>query len=489
MADVLELILRLTGTEEVSGKLENLSGKLGDIGQGLTSAGRKMTLGVTAPMVAMGTLAVMAASDYEEAANKVSVVFGEAADDVEAFAEDASTALGMSSAQALEAAGTYGNLFTAMGIGEEKAAGMSTEMIQLAADLASFNNIDPTVALEKLRAGLTGETEPLKALGVNLSAAGIELKALELGLISEGETLDAASKAQASYALILEQTKTAQGDYARTSDGLANTMRTVKAQFGDVAAELGTVLLPFVSQLAGFLKTLLERFQSLTPGQQKWIVILGAVAAAIGPLLVVIGTLVSALGTILPIVGAVAAVLTGPLGLAIAAVIAVIALLTVAWKKDWGGIRTTLTDFWNNTAKPILEQLWKWLGENVPKAIDFVVSRIKLFVWAWKEVINAIKNVIAWVKYLWDKLMSIELPAWLTPGSPTPLELGLKGISSAMRDVAKMSLPEFTASIGAGGAGGSVVNMSLQYAPAVSLADREELETRLGPLLSGMMRR
>ena len=80
---------------------------------------------------------------------------------------------------------------------------MSTEMVELAQDLSSFNNIPVTEALDKLRAGLLGETEPLKSLGAAFNQAELEAKALELGLISQGDKLDANAKMQASYALIM----------------------------------------------------------------------------------------------------------------------------------------------------------------------------------------------------------------------------------------------------------------------------------------------
>ena len=106
---------------------------------------------------------------------------------------------------------------------------MSQGLVQLAADLASFNNIGVDEALLKLQSGLVGETEPLRALGVNLNAAAVQAEALKMGLAANVETLTAADMAQARYALILQQTTTAQGDLARTSDGWANQNRILQA--------------------------------------------------------------------------------------------------------------------------------------------------------------------------------------------------------------------------------------------------------------------
>jgi hypothetical protein len=121
---------------------------------------------------------------------------------------------------------------------------MSKNLVALASDLASFNNLDPTDVLEKLRAGLAGEAEPLRSVGVFLNEAKVKAKAMELGLAdAHGEISDGA-KITARYNLILQETTTAQGDFARTADGLANSQRSANAQLEDAQAALGQKLLP-----------------------------------------------------------------------------------------------------------------------------------------------------------------------------------------------------------------------------------------------------
>ena len=155
------------------------------MGSKLAAAGKMAAVGIGVAAVAIGGLAIStisAASDLNEAMSKVDVVFGSSAGAVKEFASNAAQNLGMSETAALSAAGTFGNLFVSMGMGTAPAQDMSTNLLQLSADLGSFNNMDPTEVLEKLRAGLTGETEPLKSLGINLNAAAISAKAMEMGL-------------------------------------------------------------------------------------------------------------------------------------------------------------------------------------------------------------------------------------------------------------------------------------------------------------------
>lgn len=192
--------------------------------------------------------AIEGASDLNESMSKVEVVFGSSADEIKKFAANSATALGQSKQQALEAAGTFGNLAVSLGVPQEKAADMSKSLVQLGADLASFNNTSVDDALTALRSGLSGETEPLKRFGVAIDDATLKQKALALGLIdTTSGVLPPAIRAQAAYALIMDRTKTAQGDFARTSDGLANKQRILSARLTDLKTTIGKALLPVMS--------------------------------------------------------------------------------------------------------------------------------------------------------------------------------------------------------------------------------------------------
>lgn len=207
---------------------------------------------------------IKAASDLAESVSKAGVVFGSSIKEVQDFAATSSTAFGQSRQQALESTATFGNLFTAMGLGTETAADMSISLVKLASDLASFNNRDIEDAFTALRSGLVGEQEPLRRFGVNINEATLKAKALQLGLKVTTATLDPAIKAQAAYALIMEQTTTAQGDFARTSNQLANQQRITTAQWKDAKAAIGETLLPVMVELAHVVnETLIPALQTL----------------------------------------------------------------------------------------------------------------------------------------------------------------------------------------------------------------------------------
>lgn len=190
--------------------------------------------------------ATQAAASLEEMQNKTTVVFGDASADVLKFGENAASALGLSNRAALEAASTFGNLFTSMGITQHGAADLSISLTTLASDLASFNDIDTEQALTALRSGLIGETEPLRRLGVNLNAATISQEGFSLGLVKGKQNLNAAGKALAAYSIIIQQTSAAQGDFNATQDSLANTTRALAAEYEDLQANLGQKTLPLI---------------------------------------------------------------------------------------------------------------------------------------------------------------------------------------------------------------------------------------------------
>jgi uncharacterized protein YoxC len=193
--------------------------------------------------------AINAASDLEESMSKVGVIFGEGAKEVEAFAETAAKALGQSKQDVLEAAGTFGTFGTAAGLAGTDLAEFSNGMTALASDVASFNNAEPDEVIQAMGAALRGEAEPMRRFGVLLNDATLRAEAMALGIYDGNGALTDQQKILAAQQAILKQTTDAQGDFARTSEGLANQTRIMKAQFEDVKAELGKALLPIVLKI------------------------------------------------------------------------------------------------------------------------------------------------------------------------------------------------------------------------------------------------
>jgi hypothetical protein len=209
------------------------------------------------------------ASALNETMSKSAVVFGASASAIEKFGNSAAGALGMSKQQAVEAAASVGNLFLSTGLSQQEAAKLSRNIVQLASDLSSFNNIPIDESLQKLRSGLVGEAEPLRSVGVLLSEVAVSTKAMEMGFVAANGTFTEAQKVQARYALILEQTKTAQGDFARTADGAANSQRTLDARTADLSARLGAMTLPIRTGVITALNDLLKSQDDMRESQRR----------------------------------------------------------------------------------------------------------------------------------------------------------------------------------------------------------------------------
>lgn len=230
-------------------------------------SGFDMALGAVGPVVQALKQTIDAASDMNETVSKSQVVFGEMAGAVEAMGNSAAKAMGMSKNEAIGAAATYGNLFVSMGIGSKASADMSMSLVKLAGDFASFNNIPVAEALDKIRAGLVGESEPLKSLGVNLNEATLKAEAMALGLSDGKGVLDSAAKAQAAYSIMLKQSTTAQGDFARTAEGAANQQKILEAQTKDLTASIGKGLLPAYIELLKVGNSIISNFGIMITAQ------------------------------------------------------------------------------------------------------------------------------------------------------------------------------------------------------------------------------
>lgn len=220
---------------------------------GISRAATVATAAVGAALATVAVKGVRAASDLNEEISKSNVLFGANADEVQAWSKTTATALGLSRRAALEAAGNFGAMFATLNLGDKVSAAMSQRLVGLGADLASFSNQDPSEMLDRLRAGLSGEAEPLRRFGILLSEARVKNEAYRIGLAKSGDELTEQQKVQARYSLILKDSAKAQGDFARTSTSLANAQRIAKAQLENVAASIGGVFLPVVAKgLSGF---------------------------------------------------------------------------------------------------------------------------------------------------------------------------------------------------------------------------------------------
>ena len=230
----------------------------------------KFSLAAGAAFATVGAKSIGLAVDFEESLSKANQIFGDAAKGIESSAKGAATAVGLSQAEFLEAASSFGVFGKAAGLTGDDLSMFSTDLVTLSADVASFNNLKPEEALDKLNAGLRGSVEPLQSIGVLMTAAAVEAEGLNMGLIEQGEKLSEGQKIMARHSLIMQQlgSQGATGDFARTSEGLANQQRILNARLKDLGTTLGIVLLPIAVKMASAFADLIGKFEEWSPAIQ-----------------------------------------------------------------------------------------------------------------------------------------------------------------------------------------------------------------------------
>lgn len=422
--------------------------------QGLGSIDKIATKGLkifTGAVVAAGTAlsglgvaGIKLASDLEEVQNVVDVTFGDNAKVINEWAKEAKTAFGMSELSAKQFNGTMGAMLKSMGLNSDEVLNMSTSMVGLAADFASFYNLEHEEAFNKIRAGISGETEPLKQLGINMSVANLEAYALTQGITKQYKEMSQAEQATLRYNYLMSAGADAQGDFARTSDSLANQMRVAKLNMQELGSEIGQLLLPVAqeavtkfNELGGQLKEALsspemqesilkiadglsELIETVAELISKWLpkIIEGFAwmvdnADGIAAGIIGIGTAMLTLNVVNMILGVVgafkkakkaqegltvaqwlynAAVAANPIGIFIALIVGLVAAIVYLWNTN-DGFRDAVISAWN-AIKDAGIAVWEWL-------VKFFTEDIPA---AWQVVVDFFQGIPEWFGELWSKV-------------------------------------------------------------------------------------
>ena len=193
--------------------------------------------------------AVTESNKYQEDLNLFTVALGQYADEAKEYAEYVSDIMGIDPAQWLRNQGIFNTLLTGFGDTAERAQLMSQNLTQLGYDISSFFNISIEDAMQKLQSGISGELEPLRRLGYDLSQARLEQTALNLGIKESVANMTQAEKAELRYYAIMTQVTTAQGDMARTLEAPANQLRILQAQLTQAARAIGNIFIPALNAI------------------------------------------------------------------------------------------------------------------------------------------------------------------------------------------------------------------------------------------------
>lgn len=380
--------------------------KIAEVGQSFQMIGGALSIAVTAPLVAAGTAAYNMAADFEDAMGATDQIFKEASEATQAWANSLPTYYGIAKKEALEYSNMMGSMLVNIGnLTEKEASEQSAKLIELAGDLTAMYGGTTQDAVRALTGALKGNTTMLDNYGMAANDALVKAKAYSMGLVEQGKELDLASKQAATLALIYEQSAAAQGQAARESEGASGSMRALKTEISNLTTELGANLLPIITPIVTKIKEIAAGFRSLSPEAQKTISVVAAVAAAIGPMLLALGSLMQ----LAPLVGTAFATMTGPIGIAVVAIGAAVALIIKYWdeikayftngagSKVWSNISNGAQQLWAKIVaifekvKTFMLDVWGKIGSNVKSIVGNTFTTILSIV---ESVINHISGVI-----------------------------------------------------------------------------------------------
>lgn len=193
--------------------------------------------------------AITESNDYQEDLNLFTASMGQYAKEAQEYAENVGEVMGIDPAKWMRNQGVFNTLLTGFGSVSDRAYLMSKNLTQLGYDISSFFNISVEDAMQKLQSGISGELEPLRRLGYDLSQAKLEQTALTLGIEKSVSAMTQAEKAELRYYAIMTQVTTAQGDMARSLDAPANQLRIFQAQLTQASRAIGNIFIPILQKI------------------------------------------------------------------------------------------------------------------------------------------------------------------------------------------------------------------------------------------------
>lgn len=385
---------------------QSISQKISKLGSTFQKLGGVVSVGITAPLTAAGVAAFNMATDFEDALGATDEVFQESSASIKDWANNLETYYGVAKKEALEYSNMMGTMLTNIGgLSRKEAAETSQNLVQLAGDLTAMYGGQVSESVNALTGALRGNNVMLTRYGIAINEAMIQAKALEMGLVSTGKEMDLTSKQAATLALIYEQSSAAQGQAAREADGASGSMRAFRTEITNLSTEIGMVLLPVVTPLINRLKEIVQGFRGLSPETQKVIVAVSGVAAALGPLLLGLGTLMK----MAPLIGTAFTAATGPIGIAIAAIVAAAVLIIKNWDKIkeyfttgngakfWDSISSNAQRLWKslttifNAISAFVTMVWEKIGSNV---ISYVSNAFNIVLSVVDAVISNVTDII-----------------------------------------------------------------------------------------------
>lgn len=451
MTAIRRLRIEIDQTGDAAKGVKSIAGSIGKITSLGLAAGKVAVGGIallTGATIGLGAKLLDLGADAEEMESKFNVVFGTSAPEAAAALDEFGNAVGRSKFDLMEMASTVQDTFVPLGFARDQASDMSIGLTQLAVDVASFNNTLETDTMADFQSAIVGNHETVRKYGIIITQATLDQELMRMGVEGGIKEASEMEKVQARLNIIYAGTTDAQGDAAETAGSWSNTMRALKGEISEGATAMGQELLPvLLPLLANFTEWVRDIMPQAIKVFQEFASDLGE---QIGPAMLLIEDAIKRIAEAFGVnteevssTDAVLAVFKTTLDVVVTAVqVAALAFQGVALAVEW-----------------------------IKRAVDDATR-------GWNDFKRSVREA------------ADAMPDWMIPGSPTPLELGLRGIGSALKDVnlADIAGGPRGGSPGFGGAGTGGVTVNIDYHPAISLADEYEAKEVIAPMIADAVR-
>ena len=359
--------------DNVTRSFASMQKRLEGVGDGMQRTGKKMSLFLTAPIVGASFAMFKAAADTEEATSLFNTIFADLTHEARSWAGEYSKQIGRSRFEMEKTLSSTANLAVGFGMTGDEAFDLAKTVATATADLASFNNLSEDYARTNMLSALQGNHTAAVGLGAVLNENTLELAKNQMGIERNWKELAESEKVQVRMHAILMQNEAAMGDATRTANSTANQMKALRGRVTDLSIEMGQVLIPIGRRviemlfvLTDRLRTVFDRFQRLSVGQQQAVLGFVAFLAIAGPVIVILGVVIKSIATLfgafLAIKKALVIATVAMKGLTIAStilfikIIAVIAIITAVvgallWlSRNSDHVRNKIVGAWNYVA-------------------------------------------------------------------------------------------------------------------------------------------
>ena len=291
--------------DQVTQELEKQKTTLGktsaewkDLSEKTTEIGKSMTMKLTVPILAAAGASFKLGADFEQALGKMDVVFEQNAKEIESWSKTALKDFGLAQSTAVEMASDFGALFKGMGMNMEQTKEWSKTLTERTMDLANFYDTTVEETERALNAIVTGQTEPLRRFGINMTQATLQEYALSKGIRTKIKDMTEAEKVQLRYNYVIERTNIAVGTTARESGSATGQIYLFQQSVKELGVQFSEHILPIITPVIEGVNYLIQGISSLSDGTKKFIVTVGGVVAVVGPTLLILGKVFGAISNI-----------------------------------------------------------------------------------------------------------------------------------------------------------------------------------------------